>query len=100
MAVSTDSGLITPIVVEANQKGLSEISKNVKELAGKARTGSLKPEEYIGGTFTISNLGMFGVDHFSAIINPPQACIMAVGKTEKKVVFDDSNPEVPYKVVS
>lgn len=71
VAVSTDAGLITPIVFGANSKGLGDISKNVKELAGKARKGALKPEEYIGGTFTISNLGMFGVDHFSAIINPP-----------------------------
>lgn len=53
----------------------------------------------MGGTFTISNLGMFGIDHFSAIINPPQSCILAVGKTEKKVIFDESNKELPYKVI-
>ncbi|EDQ89136.1 uncharacterized protein MONBRDRAFT_37222 [Monosiga brevicollis MX1] len=78
VAVSTDAGLITPIVFDADLKGLREISENVKELAGRAREGKLAPEEYQGGTFTISNLGMYGVSSFSAIINPPQACILAV----------------------
>ncbi len=72
MAVSTDNGLITPIVFSANIKGLSTISQNTKELAAKARANSLKPNEFIGGTFTISNLGMMGVDNFTAVINPPQ----------------------------
>ncbi len=72
VAVSTDNGLITPIVFSANIKGLSTISQNTKELAAKARANSLKPNEFIGGTFTISNLGMMGVDNFTAVINPPQ----------------------------
>jgi len=72
VAVSTDGGLITPIVQDADLKGLNRISKDVKELASRARQGTLQPNEYQGGTFTISNLGMFGVKSFSAIINPPQ----------------------------
>mgnify|MGYP006285890841 CR=1 FL=1 len=79
VAVATESGLITPIIKAAETKSLSEISAEMKELAVKARDGKLKPEEFQGGTFSISNLGMYGVDHFSAIINPPQSCIMAVG---------------------
>uniref|UniRef100_H2ZN34 Dihydrolipoamide acetyltransferase component of pyruvate dehydrogenase complex n=1 Tax=Ciona savignyi TaxID=51511 RepID=H2ZN34_CIOSA len=81
VAVATDGGLITPIVTGADRKGLSEISEEIRELASKARSGKLKPHEYQGGSFTISNLGMFGVREFTAVINPPQACIMAVGTT-------------------
>lgn len=86
IAVSTESGLITPVVKDADIKGLQTISAETKSLAKKARDNKLKPEEYQGGTFTISNLGMFGVHEFSAIINPPQAAILAIGTTEKKVV--------------
>jgi pyruvate dehydrogenase E2 component (dihydrolipoamide acetyltransferase) len=101
VAVSTDTGLITPIVFDADKKGLSGISKDVKDLAAKARSGKLKPQEYQGGTFTISNLGMFGVNQFAAIINPPQSAILAVGATSKKVVpNDDANAESPFKVVN
>jgi pyruvate dehydrogenase E2 component (dihydrolipoamide acetyltransferase) len=89
IAVATPSGLITPIVPQVPQKGLGEINATVKDLASRAREGKLKPEEYQGGSFTISNLGMFGIDEFSAVINPPQACIMAVGGGVRKVV----NPE-------
>jgi len=97
VAVSTDNGLITPIVFDADRKGLVEISKDVKDLASKARSNSLKPEQFIGGTFTISNLGMFGVDQFCAIINPPQAAILAVGAASKKLIpLDDI--EKPFKV--
>jgi len=87
VAVSTDGGLITPIVRGADALGLLGISDKVKELAGRARLGKLKPEEFIGGSFTVSNLGMFGIDAFSAVINPPQACILAVGKGERKLVL-------------
>ncbi|XP_022705295.1 dihydrolipoyllysine-residue acetyltransferase component of pyruvate dehydrogenase complex, mitochondrial-like [Varroa jacobsoni] len=83
VAVSTPDGLITPIVFNADTKGLSQISKDIKELATKAREKKLQPAEFLSGTFTVSNLGMFGVDHFSAIINPPQACILSVGKTSE-----------------
>ena len=78
VAVATDSGLITPIVKYANLKRLEEIAAEVKDLAARARENKLAPEEFQGGTFTISNLGMFGVNQFNAIINPPQACILAV----------------------
>lgn len=86
IAVQTDQGLITPIVKDADRKGLKEISSNVKELAAKAKANQLAPEEFMGGTFTISNLGMFGVSSFSAIVNPPQAAILAVGTSERRVV--------------
>jgi len=90
VAVSTDRGLITPIVFNAERKGLSSISNDIKSLASKAREGKLQPHEFQGGTFSISNLGMFGVRNFTAIINPPQACILAVGGTEKRLVVDES----------
>lgn len=86
VAVSTDNGLVTPIVKDADTKGLSAIGQDVKSLASKARANKLQPHEYQGGTFTISNLGMFGVKNFSAIINPPQAAILAVGSSESRVV--------------
>lgn len=88
VAVQTDQGLITPIIKEADRKGLKEISENVKELAGKAKENTLAPEEFMGGTFTISNLGMFGINNFSAIVNPPQAAILAVGSSDTRVVPD------------
>lgn len=86
MAVSTDRGLITPIVHEANNKGVVQISKLIKELALKARDGKLQPHEFQGGTISVSNLGMFGVNNFCAIINPPQSCILAVGTVVKRLV--------------
>ncbi len=79
IAVATPGGLITPIVRGADAKGLAAIGAEVRELAGRARAGRLRPEEFQGGSFSISNLGMFGVDAFQAIVNPPQACILAVG---------------------
>ncbi|XP_048122479.1 dihydrolipoyllysine-residue acetyltransferase component of pyruvate dehydrogenase complex, mitochondrial-like [Alosa alosa] len=90
VAVSTPNGLITPIVFNAHIKGLAGISKDVSTLATKARDGKLQPHEFQGGTFTISNLGMFGVKNFSAIINPPQACILAVGGSEKRLLPADN----------
>lgn len=86
VAVDTGAGLITPIVTAAENKGLAEISETVKELAGRAKEGKLQPHEFMGGTITVSNLGMFGISHFTAIINPPQACILAVGGTTKKAL--------------
>ena len=86
VAVAIDGGLITPIVRKADQKGLSTISNEMKDLAKRAKDGKLKPEEFQGGGFSISNLGMFGVKDFMAVINPPQACIMAVGAGEKRPV--------------
>ncbi|XP_051533668.1 dihydrolipoyllysine-residue acetyltransferase component of pyruvate dehydrogenase complex, mitochondrial-like [Myxocyprinus asiaticus] len=90
VAVSTPVGLITPIVFNAHIKGLASISKDVAALAAKAREGKLQPHEFQGGTFTISNLGMYGIKNFSAIINPPQACILAVGGSEKKLLPADN----------
>ncbi|XP_030076489.1 dihydrolipoyllysine-residue acetyltransferase component of pyruvate dehydrogenase complex, mitochondrial [Microcaecilia unicolor] len=90
VAVSTPAGLITPIVFNAHIKGLISISKDVTSLATKARDGKLQPHEFQGGTFTVSNLGMFGVKNFSAIINPPQACILAVGSSENRLVPADN----------
>ncbi|MED6238033.1 hypothetical protein ATANTOWER_005338 [Ataeniobius toweri] len=90
VAVSTASGLITPIVFNAHIKGLAAISSDVAALAAKAREGKLQPHEFQGGTFTISNLGMFGIKNFSAIINPPQACILAVGGSEKRLMPADN----------
>ncbi|XP_042566805.1 dihydrolipoyllysine-residue acetyltransferase component of pyruvate dehydrogenase complex, mitochondrial [Cyprinus carpio] len=90
VAVSTPMGLITPIVFNAHIKGLATISKDVAMLAAKAREGKLQPHEFQGGTFTISNLGMYGIKHFSAIINPPQACILAVGGSEKRLLPADN----------
>ncbi|KAM4572287.1 pyruvate dehydrogenase protein X component, mitochondrial [Odontesthes bonariensis] len=91
VAVATDRGLITPIIRDAATKGVQEISANAKALAQKARDGKLLPEEYQGGSFSISNLGMFGISGFSAVINPPQACILAVGtsRAELRLSEDD-----------
>jgi len=86
VAVATDRGLITPIVRNADMKGVAQISIEMKDLAGRAKEGKLKLEEFQGGGFTISNLGMFGVKEFAAIINPPQAMILAVGAGEERVV--------------
>ncbi|XP_011820922.1 PREDICTED: pyruvate dehydrogenase protein X component, mitochondrial isoform X3 [Mandrillus leucophaeus] len=80
VAVATDKGLLTPIIKDAAAKGIQEIADSVKALSKKARDGKLLPEEYQGGSFSISNLGMFGIDEFTAVINPPQACILAVGR--------------------
>jgi pyruvate dehydrogenase E2 component (dihydrolipoamide acetyltransferase) len=89
VAVATPTGLITPIIKAAEAKGLVEISNAMKDLAKRARDGKLKPEEFQGGTFSISNLGMFGVREFGAIINPPQGCILAVGAGEQRPVVKD-----------
>jgi pyruvate dehydrogenase E2 component (dihydrolipoamide acetyltransferase) len=86
VAVAIEGGLITPIVRKADQKGLSTISAEMKDLAKRAKDGKLKPEEFQGGGFSISNLGMYGVKDFAAVINPPQACILAVGAGEKRPV--------------
>jgi pyruvate dehydrogenase E2 component (dihydrolipoamide acetyltransferase) len=91
VAVQTPNGLITPIVKDADRKGVRDISTEIKALADRAREGKLAHEEFVGGTFTISNLGMYGVKEFSAIINPPQAAILAVGTSIKQVVPDASS---------
>jgi len=86
VAVAIEGGLITPIVKNVQSKGLLEISMDMKDLANKAKDGKLQPEEYLGGSFSISNLGMYGIREFSAVINPPQGCILAVGSGEKRPI--------------
>ena len=89
VAVAIDDGLITPIVTDANHKGLVEISNTTRDLATRAKLGRLKPEEFQGGSFCISNLGMYGIKQFDAIINPPQGAILAVGAGEQRPVVKD-----------
>ena len=90
VAVAIDGGLITPIIKDVQSKGLLEISEDMKLLANKAKDGKLLPEEYVGGSFSISNLGMYGIKEFSAVINPPQGAILAVGSGEKRpIVLND-----------
>ncbi|WPZ33242.1 pyruvate dehydrogenase complex dihydrolipoamide acetyltransferase [Thalassobaculum sp. OXR-137] len=89
VAVAIEGGLITPVIRDAGSKGLVEISAAMKDLAGRAREGKLSPEDYQGGTFSISNLGMFGIKDFAAVINPPQGAILAVGAGEQRPVVKD-----------
>lgn len=95
VAVAVEDGLVTPVVRQAQKKSLRQISEAVKDLATRARTKKLKPEEYQGGTITVSNLGSYGIDSFSAVINPPQAIILAVGAIVKKPVVNAQNEIVP-----
>ena len=88
VAVAVDEGLVTPVIRDANKLSLKEISATVKDLAKRARDKKLKPEEYQGGTITVSNLGAYGIEQFFAIINPPQAAILAVGAIVKKPVVN------------
>ena len=100
VAVAIDEGLITPIVKKVNSKGLNEISREIKELAKLAKTNSLKPEQYTGGSITVSNLGMFGISEFAAIISPPQASILAVGKIIQKPVVVNESIEIGHTLKS
>ena len=90
VAVAIPNGLIAPIVKNADHKGLAAIANEMKTLAARAREGKLMPEEFEGGTFSISNLGSYGVRNFAAVINPPQGCILAVGAGEKRPVVKDN----------
>jgi pyruvate dehydrogenase E2 component (dihydrolipoamide acetyltransferase) len=90
VAVSTPTGLITPIIKSANVKGLERIATEMKDLATRAKDNKLKLDEFQGGTFSISNMGMFGVNHFTAIINPPQSCILAIGSAIKRVLPNEN----------
>ncbi|MCJ2026036.1 pyruvate dehydrogenase complex dihydrolipoamide acetyltransferase [Methylobacterium sp. J-067] len=94
VAVAIDGGLFTPVIRRADEKTLSTISKEMKDFAARARAKKLKPEEYQGGVTSVSNLGMFGIKHFTAVINPPQSSILAVGAGEKRVVVKDGAPAV------
>jgi pyruvate dehydrogenase E2 component (dihydrolipoamide acetyltransferase) len=94
VAVAIEDGLITPVIRDADRKGVADIAPEVRELAQRAREKKLKPEEYTGATFSISNLGMFGIDEFTAIINPPEAAILAVGAVTDTVVAVNGQPAV------
>jgi pyruvate dehydrogenase E2 component (dihydrolipoamide acetyltransferase) len=94
VAVAIEEGLITPIVRAADRKSIGQISREVRELAGRARERKLQPEEYMGATFSVSNLGMFGIEEFTAIINPPEAAILAVGAMGAKPVVRDGELSV------
>lgn len=102
VAVQTPNGLIAPIVPRANLLGFEKIAKATKDIIDKARENKLKPEEFIGGTFTISNAGMFGIDQLISIVNPPQACILGVSRVTKKFKFDSAKKEgeKPWRIVS
>jgi pyruvate dehydrogenase E2 component (dihydrolipoamide acetyltransferase) len=89
VAVATPNGLITPIIKQADTKSLRQIAGEMRDLAARARDGKLKPQDYQGGTFSISNLGMFGIREFAAVINPPQSCILAVGNGEQRAVVEN-----------
>jgi pyruvate dehydrogenase E2 component (dihydrolipoamide acetyltransferase) len=94
VAVAVEEGLITPVVRDADLKGAAQIGAEVRELAGRAREKKLQPEEYTGATFSISNLGMFGIEEFTAVINPPEAGILAVGAVEERVFVEDGEAVV------
>ena len=89
VAIAVDDGLVTPVIKQAEKKTLLEISQSVKDLAGKAKTKKLSPDDFAGGTITVSNLGAYGIDQFAAIINPPQAAIVAIGSIRKTPVVND-----------
>jgi pyruvate dehydrogenase E2 component (dihydrolipoamide acetyltransferase) len=98
VAISVEDGLLVPVVRFADQKGLHQISAEVKDYAGRAKSKKLQPADWEGNTFTISNLGMFDIDQFTAIINPPDACILAVGSIQQKPVVKN-NAVVPGNVM-
>jgi pyruvate dehydrogenase E2 component (dihydrolipoamide acetyltransferase) len=94
VAVAIDDGLIVPVVATADSKPIDTISTEVNDMAMRARFGRLKPQDLMDGTFTISNLGMLGIDRFTAIINPPQSAILAVGAIRRQIVPDDADVPV------
>jgi pyruvate dehydrogenase E2 component (dihydrolipoamide acetyltransferase) len=99
MAVALDQGLITPVIRDIGSKGLAAISQESKDLASRAREGKLQPDEYQGGTITVSNMGMFGIESFTAIINPPQAAIVAVSSIAKRPDYDENGEVVPASMM-
>jgi pyruvate dehydrogenase E2 component (dihydrolipoamide acetyltransferase) len=96
VAVATDSGLITPVVRDADRKGLVVLSQEIKALAEQARAGQLRTEQYRGGTISVSNLGMYGIETVYPILNPPQACIVGVGAAEAQPVVRDGEVGVAH----
>jgi pyruvate dehydrogenase E2 component (dihydrolipoamide acetyltransferase) len=98
MAVALDDGLITPVIRDCDRKSLGEIAREAKELTALARARRLKPEDYTGGTFSVSNLGMFDVEEFAAIINPPEAAILAVGTIKQQPVVVDGQLSIGHRM--
>lgn len=98
VAVATPRGLVTPIVRKADAKSAYEISAELKEMIERAKRGRLKPEEYNGGNITVSNLGMYGIESFSAILNPPQACILAIGAGDQRPVVRDGKVSIENRM--
>jgi pyruvate dehydrogenase E2 component (dihydrolipoamide acetyltransferase) len=96
VAVAVEGGLVTPIVRAAQLKSLSSIAREIKELSAQARSRRLKPEQFRGGTFSVSNLGMFGIRSFTSIPNPPHGCIMSVGAAEQRMIVRDGAPTVAW----
>ena len=94
VAVATDVGLVTPIIREAETKSVAEIAEAMKDLAARARAFKLKPDEYTGGSFSVSNLGMYGISRFGSIINPPHAAIVSIGAGEERVIVKNKQPTV------
>jgi pyruvate dehydrogenase E2 component (dihydrolipoamide acetyltransferase) len=94
VAVALEGGLVTPIIRRSETKSVIEISREMKDLAARGRAKRLAPSEYVGGTFSISNLGMFGVSSFGSILNPPQGCILSIGRAEKQLRFTDDTQRV------
>ena len=94
MAVAIDDGLLVPVIRFTDSKSLSEISKEAKSLAGKAKNKELQPKDWEGNTFTVSNLGMFGIEEFTAIINPPDACILAIGGIKQTPIVKDGEIKI------
>jgi pyruvate dehydrogenase E2 component (dihydrolipoamide acetyltransferase) len=99
VAVAVDEGLLVPVVRDADKKVLSVIAGEVKEMAAKAKDKKLQPKDWEGNTFSISNLGMFGIDEFTAIINPPDSCIMAVGGIKKVAAFKEDGSIYPTNIM-
>jgi pyruvate dehydrogenase E2 component (dihydrolipoamide acetyltransferase) len=100
VAVATDGGLIVPVVRDADGLPIEQLAQTIRELAGKVRDGSITPAELTGGTFTVSNLGMFGVQRFTAVVNSPQAAILAAGAVQERVVAVAGRPEVRLRMTA
>jgi pyruvate dehydrogenase E2 component (dihydrolipoamide acetyltransferase) len=98
MAVALDDGLITPVIRDCDRKSLGEIAREARELTDRARSRRLKPEDYTGGTFSVTNLGMFDVEAFAAIINPPEAAILAVGTIKQQPVVVDGQLSIGHRM--
>jgi pyruvate dehydrogenase E2 component (dihydrolipoamide acetyltransferase) len=98
VAVAIEDGLLTPVVFDCDRKGIRQISAEIRDLAGRAKNKKVTPEEMTGGTFTVSNLGMYGIDHFEAVINPPEGALLAVGAVKKVPVVEDDRIEIGQRM--